>query len=462
MIQENHRANTLQDAGNDAAVDLHSAASIHDDIACILQELIVKYLGSDNTSIRETTAMEILSSIYFTIETAITWHGGTAGTELQGKDIKNLYEEGMEWIRARVAQSKELYGRISENKLPIPLDTYQDTIDIALPAFFQAYDIQFAAHEIPCSMDYPLANDDMTKKGIHYIHAYLQKLALETAYYRCFNMKDIRKLLRGYGRMYHLNVREVPVSLFELLFDQAVICILCGVEPALLAVYGQSIIGLNARMAGMDEKEISHMIHLALKSMIEKLGIRNTQLVKYMKRYSLSFGSRFSRALAFGSLANMAVVENKKHSTGSIFKDGKRMSDLSFTRLIDRIQECPDTTGKVKLINARINSLEDYIDLLASDCLYESEYTALYQTLSDMEIAIIGSRIMDDAPGEHQLQAPLEKLMEHREEMEWQGYFIGYLADMDAERKQSIAAILNDIKACKEDNSMDEPDLTIE
>ncbi len=425
-----------------------AADDAHNSMAAILRELIIEYLGCDNSSIREDTAMGLLGSIAFTIETALFKRQAPDKDIAPGMDIRLLYAEGSKMIESSFEDAKRLYKKVYGNRLQIPMETYNDTLDTALPDFFKAYDTRFAAQETACSIDYPLALDDMSRRGIHYIRQYLDMLELETDFCRRFERSDILKLLKTYGLRYQMNIREVRVNLFELLFEQAVFCILCDVKLPGLRITRQEFERFERHVYSMHPHEASLLPDTAFTGIIRQLGIHNTGLVDYMDAYKTRFAMRFIEAVKNRSLSNIALTESEKPSKGkAFFTDGERMSDLQFTRLTEKIEQCADTGEKLKLIATHIHCCEDLMDMLESDCLYAGEYETLFATLSDMELAVTGAGAFDIGPcGAN--QAGLIKTLKGSMTgavSEWQTAFIQYILGLGQSRISNIEAYVESL-----------------
>ncbi|WP_169834292.1 DUF6179 domain-containing protein [Paenibacillus donghaensis] len=88
-------------------------------------------------------------------------------------------------------ETKQLYNEVKKNKLDVPVDAYNMTIDESLPVFMKKYGIIFDAHNTMASIDYPLAIDDMRLQGIFYIKQYLERLQMETKFCHFFSHEDL-------------------------------------------------------------------------------------------------------------------------------------------------------------------------------------------------------------------------------------------------------------------------------
>ena len=61
-----------------------------------------------------------------------------------------------------------------------------------------------------------------------------------------------------------------------------------------------------------------------------------------------------------------------------IYKKGKKLDDDKFREIVNEITLCFDVDSKIEVIKAEILSLEDFIDVLKADCIFENEYRTIF------------------------------------------------------------------------------------
>jgi hypothetical protein len=426
-------------------------------ISALLQKLILKYTGGDSSSVKIETAVNILYSVYYILDAYAAGldRPGDMITALHEKSMAEIYNEGVEIVAACVEETKNLYKEISETKLEIPLEIYNDTINIAMPEFFRTYDIEFAAHDITASMDYPLAFDDMTIRGIFYIRQYLEKLQLETRFCSAFSLKSILELLQDYGRKFSIDITYTPFNLFETLFDQSVFSVLSGSGIGEITVYRQKFEHLNQVLYGKSHKNIQSLIDDAVNRVADKFDITDTKMIDYMNRYKTQFAKRFIIAFKNGNLSNMVIIDGENSDDGKIvFKDGERISDENFAGLVDLVQICQSTGEKIKMITANVHSIADYKDILEQDCLYGDEFTAAFEVLSDIALVVLGYTIFEEeliSGPFHLSQASIAECGRNVQS-QWQTYYLDFLCRQSEDRREQIEDILNKIIIPAEDS----------
>jgi hypothetical protein len=324
-----------------------------------------------------------------------------------------------------------------------------------MPEFFRTYDIEFAAHDITASMDYPLAFDDMTIRGIFYIRQYLEKLQLETRFCSAFSLKSILELLQDYGRKFSIDITYTPFNLFETLFDQSVFSVLSGSGIGEITVYRQKFEHLNQVLYGKSHKNIQSLIDDAVNRVADKFDITDTKMIDYMNRYKTQFAKRFIIAFKNGNLSNMVIIDGENSDDGKIvFKDGERISDENFAGLVDLVQICQSTGEKIKMITANVHSIADYKDILEQDCLYGDEFTAAFEVLSDIALVVLGYTIFEEeliSGPFHLSQASIAECGRNVQS-QWQTYYLDFLCRQSEDRREQIEDILNKIIIPAEDS----------
>lgn len=127
------------------------------------------------------------------------------------------------------------------------------------------------------------------------------------------------------------------------------------------------------------------------------------------------------------------------------FKEAERMSDSRFRLLVEKITECPKTEEKIHLIQENLHSLQDYIDMLNSDCLFGDEYKALYRTFGVMELAILAKMVFYEELRTNSIDFSSLLMKEKETKTEWQMYYIEFLKDISKEQITSIEKCIQDI-----------------
>ncbi len=190
----------------------------------VLADQFNRWTGGPSSSVPADTGQRIQQSMIYTIGCHLkgTPDPEYALEELKSSTMEDLFLKGKQRLKKLRTEARKLLQIVQENRLDTDILAYNDTLTSGLPLFFSAYDMDYEAHGTPASIDYPLGNDKMSLTGIEYVHEYLQKLRLENEFCGYFSREEINGLLRGYDRQY----RELLFNVYDLVFTNAVGCLL--------------------------------------------------------------------------------------------------------------------------------------------------------------------------------------------------------------------------------------------
>jgi hypothetical protein len=198
------------------------------EIVELLAEQFERWTGGQSSSVPVETGQRIQQSVFFTVGYFLkSKHDAEAALdEIKGTAVKDLFRKGKQLIQKDFLAADGLLQSIQKEPLPTDIIAYNDTVNEGLPLFFRSYDQDYAAHETPASIDYPLSSDNIDLCGIEYISAYLKKLKLENEFCSCFSHHEIHCLLRGYDRQY----KELLFNICDLVLANATASLLLGRE----------------------------------------------------------------------------------------------------------------------------------------------------------------------------------------------------------------------------------------
>lgn len=417
-------------------VDKSAIESFETQLMLILRNLIMRYTRGESSSVTTETAEKLLTSIYYSIDACIK---GINDPEeaielLKTKSLKEIYDKGIEIVTSCLNETKLLYGEIVKNKLDVSNESYNSTIDGALPVFLKSYGIVFNAQDGMGDIDYQLAFDDMNVKGVFYIKNYLETLKLETEFCRLFSSEDINRILMG--------SEASLINIFEMLLNNLIFSVLSGNDPKRLIVSEFQFGLILKRLNGLNADEIKSIVSEAIEKVIKGLNIYNKELIDYIHRYEkVFFMYRFIKAEENGSLRSLVVINKEKlQENGIIFEPKKKMENENFRLVVGKIMDCTNTEDKIKIIKSAINSMDDFIDVLRGDCLFEDEFELLFATLGDMELAALSRMVFICELGDGPLNLSEEviKKAESQLDLEWQLQFIKFIKSLNTDRIRAI------------------------
>lgn len=438
----------LKEGVKNGAVNKAEVFDIQIKIVDLLKELIMKYTKGESTSVTVEITENLLSSLLYCLDFYLLEldNPQAALRELKQKEIKVMYEEGLELLRLCVIDTKKLYDKIKRNRLKVELEAYDATIDEAISLFFEKYTVVFEAHNTMASIDYPLVFDDMRVRGISYIKNYLENLDIETEFCKFFLEEDIKKILIGFGKMCRLNHTIELINIFELLLNNSVFSVLCGNEAVQLKISKNQYNIISQKFKLSDLTTINVLINNAIEIVITDLHISNPLLIDYINDYKELLKKRILNALENNCLYSLIVIEEEdKEKYPIAFDEGKRMSGKSFKQIVDKIMKSPEIMDKINIINSSIHSLQDFIDILNANCLFGEEFGHIFNTLSSIELTILVKIVFYEELRDGLTDLSLMITSKRKIEVEWQEYFIKFIGNLTKDSKEEIEALINQV-----------------
>lgn len=187
----------------------------------VLAEQIKCFTAGESSSVPTETAEKLFESILYTVA-AYLRTVPDPGEVMQHISPRVLFQEGRRLLETEVKQARQLWAEVKKTRIPTGLIVYNATVDQAMQAFFQTYDLKYAAHENGALLgfpDYPLLEDDQSRGGILYIKQYLEQLERENEWCARFRKNQIRAVLLIYGKKYHLDYHEMIINIPEVLLE---------------------------------------------------------------------------------------------------------------------------------------------------------------------------------------------------------------------------------------------------
>lgn len=377
------------------------------EMMALLAKLTQKVTHGASTSVRVETAQRLLSSAAYCIGHGLKALGSAEAAlgVICDTAVSTLHAQGHERVDTSVAEARALLSKVQKGMLRTANLAYNDTLIHGLPLFFSAYDSEYGAHESPGSIDYPVCRvPDLT--GVEYMLAYLKRADMENRFCRAAGYTDA--LLRGY----HKDGRQLLVSLFELTLGCAVGAVLCGKAPA-DALVAEDVAYLAQRLREVPPARLKGMLVLACGQVCARLGM-DEEISAHAAAVISDMLPHIQGALRTGHPEQVFIVPKPERERAK-FVDGAKMDDEAFRALTEALRESRNISDKLAMIGERVHSMADLLDLLGAECLYGSEFDAVFATLDDVALRILKSRVVRD--GLHASAA----------ETEWQQRLARYL-----------------------------------
>lgn len=407
-------------------LEMRAMANIQGGLQALITDQAYKYTSGDSSSIKAETAEQLLRSIYYCIGTCLKRAKDAEDIleQLKSKTVRTLFLEGTGYIQDSVKEAKELFLEVKRTLLLVHNYAYQDTVRNGLDMFFVRYDYRFAAHETPCSIDYPLAKDIMHLSGAAYMCRYLECLNTEGRFCSCFRGEEIEEALGGYSRHY----MEDLINIYEIVLGNALARILCGNDLAGLNVTEEDRRFLE-ELLGNDTVEELHVRLSAAFEDICNSGMIVPELGEAEKEYLStplrSLAVRVKQNLGNGNLDKIFVTAGlrKKEEEDISYQAGIQMSDEALRTIIDEIKECRFISDKIAIVRREVKSLNDLTEIL-EECFWGEEYQEVFKLLSDHEVSVLLDTVREEMGHDN---------LDSFDPGSWQSAFIGYAGESGRE-----------------------------
>lgn len=374
------------------------------------------YTLGDSSSVRVETAQALLKSASFIIGLNFECVGNpeTIHKQLVSDDFDVLFKAGLEEAKVRVKTGEELLQKAIDTALEIENFSYKNTIN-EIKTFFKLYDIYNFAHDIPCMIDYPLAQSvDEALLGIDYINEYLRQLIMENEFCSHFETETVIALIRSINPDYknnHLNIYEmVAVNAFALT--------LCKGDMTSLDITQNDREKLFLQLNSWQEQSVVSEIQAASSALCSALDITDRNAINYLIDTISAILPRLQQSMKTKRLdvvfpALYREPEDKKPSV--VYVDGALMDAKKLQTLIGEISSCRYVADKIALVKQNVHSLRDYFDIL-NICFWDEECLVLFDSLSHEELRHL--RLA--------LKQKQKKFPEWTSETGWENYLMDY------------------------------------
>lgn len=403
----------------------------------LLTRVTERYTGGESSSVRVETAQSILQSILYSIGIYLKSFpdADMSLEEIKKTPLAELYKQGRKLIEKNINIAKHMLHLIQNERVKNENIAYNDTIENGLPEFFTGYDADYAAHDSPGSIDYPLNIDKMDLCGIEYIYNYLEKLYWENKFCKNFDAYDIDCVLRGYDEKY----QDLLVNIFRIVYTNALGCILANKNIFRLEIGLMDRQYMQEKLEDLSENELNEVLKNASVKLCKELDITNEYLLTYISFTIEELSKRLKKELENDHLESIFVNYKEKAIKQVIhFMDGDKMDDDLFRAFATEIRECRFVSDKIAIINKEIHSISDLVDILEGACLFGNEFIEFFSTLGDNELAMLSNLL------------PVNKLdsILAESEKEWHVKLVEYFGGLDLTRRNSIIERADKIDLC--------------
>lgn len=194
----------------------------------LLEELNRKWSRDGSSSLRLERAQQFLDSVFYVTGVSLKEFPTPedALEALKQEGLTALWKKGLRSVQHQIQIAHFQQAQLKRNLFLSQNEFYRSTVVDGMDGFFRQYQPEFAAHEIPITVDYPTFLPIKNLKGVEYIKRYLKYISYENRFCLCFAPEKVHRLLCGF----HENYTQIPMNLYEPVLATALGCVLNGMS----------------------------------------------------------------------------------------------------------------------------------------------------------------------------------------------------------------------------------------
>lgn len=323
-----------------------------------------------SSSVREETARELFQSLVFLLHHGVGFRQGTVSEStfeafigrLMGEALEDLVRAGLRAVGEKVTQAEALLKCCVATAVPIPNLAYQDTLR-ELAVFFKKYHYHHFAHQIPCMIDYPLAQPvSEALLGVDYIQCYLEALVIENDFLGRFNPETVIQLLRRVTPSY----QEDLLSLYETVAANALALTLLDADPRHLDVTRGDRQRLNTLLRACPEKDLPQLGRETALKLLNELSLDEAAAKSYLCDTAVPLFGRLGAPLTDDMLRQVfpPLYMGNGAAPKPRYIDNPPMENEALRQLLETMRGCQSLDEKIRLATESLKSLRDWAEVL--------------------------------------------------------------------------------------------------
>lgn len=242
----------------------------------LLQKRTAIYTMGDSSSVPRHVAIDLLRSVCFVL--GIDADEPEIPDELLTVDLEAEFGRRLASIGRKVEATAKLWREACVSMPVIQNIALRDTL-ASIGDFAQQYDYRSMAHEITCSIDYPLCHPvPESLLGVEYIYEYLRRLLLEGEFLQHFALASCVGILESTCPDY----RGLLVNLYEPIATNAIGRAVIGQDPVGLNVTDADRTEIARRLGPLGPNERIRVLHKAALTVCDAVGIQDDGAREYL------------------------------------------------------------------------------------------------------------------------------------------------------------------------------------
>ena len=264
-------------------------------LLALLPQETRRYTSGESSSVPWETAQSLLASLLYTLRL----NGeapGERGWQLAESDLAEELRRGQTRLRRKMDYARRLWRRLAGSGAAGDSRALGETL-LGIGEFWRRYDWRFAAHEVPCDIDYPLAlpvSEEL--QGVDYLTEWLSRLETELRFRDAFP----REAREAAWERFHPERYDLPLNLYEPLAADALCLFALGRDVQALVVGPEERRAFALRMDLLTEEETEVALRRWAEGLGEVLGLPEGRDRRYLAVYAGTLLPRIRTAVAEG------------------------------------------------------------------------------------------------------------------------------------------------------------------
>lgn len=268
----------------------------------VVAVLAEKYTSGESSSVTYETAQTLMEAVIYTVS-----QFGRENCSLPAADREvsagEAYRGGYESILQKVAETKDLYDRLTVDFEDYGCRNYRDTILGGMPAFFLEYDARFQPQNHILTLDYPAMAQCRDLCGIDLIHAYLNNILIEREILTHFDCGKIKELIRNVEDCFGISYMG---NICELVLLQVIGCMAAGRQTFCAGLGAADLQAVSAYFGGDSRERLEEKIQNILRRIAGKTGM--SQIQSYFEAPGHEFAVRILNGIQCDALSGVFAV----------------------------------------------------------------------------------------------------------------------------------------------------------
>jgi len=271
-----------------------------------IQNYANRYVGGMSSSLPMEEMQSLAASALYQITFCLKEDGisNPAWSTMHAETLLHLQKRGIQKLSQKVKETQEHFHRIQRERIKIPQRAYQDTLMKGIPLFFSKYNLAYAAHESPGSIDYQLSAPITEGGGILFIADYLRQLDLENQFCRNYSPVMIHRLMKSFDKQYESHLENH----FEHVFLQALSKILLNQNPAKLTLTVQDLEYLDNLLLPMSACLLKQTLREASQDLLQRFSVDNEAWFQLADQLITQELARIQNALAHQAINKIWTI----------------------------------------------------------------------------------------------------------------------------------------------------------